>query len=116
LKRVPAVFYRTEAGREPVREWLRAMDQEDRRQIGEDLKAVELGWPLGMPLCRSLGDGLHEARTSLSAGRIVRVFFYIDRHQRMVLLHGILKRTQKTPPRDLELARANMRRHRKSLK
>jgi Phage derived protein Gp49-like (DUF891) len=63
MKRVPAIFYRTEAGNEPVREWLKAMSVEDRRRIGEDLKSVEFGWPLGMPVCRSLGGGLHEVRT-----------------------------------------------------
>ena len=58
MKRVHATFFRTAAGSEPVREWLRAMDAEDRRRIGEDLKTVEFGWPVGMPTCRAMGDGL----------------------------------------------------------
>jgi len=116
LKRVPAIFYRTEAGSEPVRSWLRAMDSQDRRLVGEDIKTVEFGWPVGMPTCRPMGDGLHEVRTHLPGNRIVRVFFYIDRKQRMVLLHGLVKKSQATPASDLELARQNMRKHEKGLK
>jgi phage-related protein len=116
LKRVPAIFYRTEAGSEPVRSWLKAMDPRDRRLVGEDIKTVEFGWPVGMPTCRLLGEGLHEVRTKLPGNRIVRVFFYIDRKQRMVLLHGIVKKTQATPDADLDLARQNMRKHERGLK
>jgi phage-related protein len=116
IKRVPAIFYRTEAGREPVRAWLKAMSPEDRRLVGEDIKTVEFGWPVGMPTCRPLGDGLNEVRTKLPGNRIVRVFFYIDRKQRMVVLHGMVKKTQATPETDLELARQNMRKHERGLK
>ena len=115
LKRIPAIFFRTEAGSEPVRFWLRLMDAEDRRLIGEDIKAIEFGWPIGMPTCRPMGDGLHEVRTNLTGGRIARVFFYVDRRQRMVLLHGILKKTRTTPSTDLDLARQNKRKHEKGL-
>jgi len=114
-KRVPASFYRTEAGNEPLRIWLKSLDGEDRWLIGEDIKAVEFGWPVGMPTCRPMGDGLHEVRTSLSGNRIARVFFYVDRLQRMILLHGIIKKTMATPPNDLELARSNKRKHEKAL-
>jgi phage-related protein len=116
LKRVPAIFYRTEAGSEPVRAWLRAMDPKDRRLVGEDIKTVEFGWPVGMPTCRPMGNGLHEVRTRLPGNRIVRVFFYIDMRQRMVLLHGIVKKTRETPAADLDLARQNMRKHEWGLK
>ena len=116
LKRTPAIFYRTEAGSEPVRSWLRAMDSQDRRLVGEDIKTVEFGWPVGMPTCRPMGDGLHEVRTHLPGNRIVRVLFYIDRKQRMVLLHGLVKKSQATPASDLDLARQNMRKHEKGLK
>jgi phage-related protein len=116
MKRVPAIFYRTEAGNEPVREWLKAMTAEDRRRIGEDAKSVEFGWPLGMPVCKALGGGLHEVRTDLSGNRTARVFFYIDRFQRLVVLHGIVKKTRKTPPEDLALARANKRKHERSVR
>jgi phage-related protein len=116
LKRVPALFYRTEAGSEPVRAWLKEMTPDDRRLIGEDIKTVEFGWPLGMPLCRPMGDGLHEIRTHLSGNRIARVFFYVDNRQRLVLLHGILKKSRATPAADLELARQNKRKHERGLK
>ncbi len=111
LKRLSAIFYRTEAGNEPVRDWLKGMPAEDRRLIGEDIRTVEYGWPIGMPACRPMGDGLHEVRTNLSGNRIARVFFYVDRQQRLVLLHGILKKTRATPESDLELARQNKKRH-----
>lgn len=115
LKRVPAIFFRTEAGNEPVREWLKTVLPEDRRRIGEDIRTVEYGWPIGMPACRPLGNGLHEVRTSLAGHRIARVFFYVDARQRMVLLHGIVKKTQATPAADLELARKNRMRHERGL-
>src|SRR5712692_8002799 len=79
VKRVPAIFFRTEAGGEPIRDWLKSLPSEDRKRIGEDIKTVEFGWPLGMPLCRPLGDGIHEVRTEVSQNRIARLLFYIDR-------------------------------------
>jgi phage-related protein len=115
-KRVPAIFYRTEAGGEPVRDWLKSLPtREDRKQIGEDIKTVEFGWPVGMPVCKPLGDGIYEVRTSLARNRIARVLFYIDRKGRMVLLHGFIKKTQKTPHEDLELAKSNKSKHQKGL-
>lgn len=115
MKRVPAIFFRTASGGEPVREWLKAMDREDRRCIGEDIKTVEFGWPVGMPMCRAMGDGLHELRTRLPGNRIVRLLFYIDRYERMVVLHGFIKKSRTTPASDLALARANKRTHERSL-
>ena len=115
-KRVPAIFYRTEAGGEPVREWLKGLPTEDRKRIGEDIKTVEFGWPIGMPVCRPLGGGVYEVRTSLVQNRIARVLFYIDKKGRMVLLHGFIKKTQKTPREDLELARSNKNKHQLGLK
>jgi len=64
-KRVPAIFYRTETGGEPLRDWLRSLSRDDKRRIGEDIKSVEFGWPTGMPLARALGGGLFEVRTKL---------------------------------------------------
>jgi phage-related protein len=103
MKRLPAAFYQLSAGREPVREWLKTLDEEDRRAIGEDIKDVEFSWPIGMPLCRPLGKGLWEVRSDLAGGRIARVIFCTANSQ-MVLLHGFIKKTQKTPGADLELA------------
>jgi phage-related protein len=114
-KRVPAIFYRTEAGGEPVREWLKRLSPDDRRRIGEDIKTVEFGWPLGMPICKPLGEGIQEVRTSLGQHRIARVLFYIDRRGRMVLLHGFIKKTQKTPGENFELAKRNKNKHERGL-
>jgi phage-related protein len=114
-KRVQAVFYRTEAGGEPVREWLKSLpSREDRKRIGEDIKTVEFGWPVGMPACRTLGGGIYEVRSHMAQNRIARILFYIDKHSRMVLLHGFIKKTQKTPDEDLELARRNKKKHERS--
>ena len=103
-KRLPAHFFRSSSGREPVRDWLRTLDVADRRILGEDIKDVEYSWPIGMPLVRSLSHGLWEVRSALTGGRIARVIFTVD-HGCMVLLHGFIKKTQATPRTDLDLAR-----------
>ncbi len=103
LKRLPARFYRSDSGREPVREWLKGLESEDRKVIEEDIKDVEFSWPIGMPLVRSLGRELWEVRSSLAHSRIARVIFCIE-PECMVLLHGFIKKTQKTPQHDLDLA------------
>lgn len=100
-------FFRAAGGREPVREWLRALPDEDRRIIGEDLKTVQFGWPLGMPLVRKMEPGLWEVRIRLP-DRIARLFFTCA-GDRMILLHGFIKKSQKTPTDDLELAKARLR-------
>jgi phage-related protein len=84
------VFFRTEAGNEPVREWLRALVREDRRTIGEDIKTAQCGWPIGMPLIRKLATDLWEVRSRVDTG-IARVIFTVD-GQTMVLLHGFGKK------------------------
>ena len=108
MKRLPAVFYTLPSGREPVREWLLQLTKDDRAIIGEDIKDAEFSWPIGMPLCRPLGDGLWEVRSNLPPGRIARVLFCVA-DGRMALLHGFIKKTQKTPPTDLDLARRRMK-------
>lgn len=104
LKAVTARFYLTPAGNNPVRDWLTALPLEDKRQIGHDIRDVEFGWPVGMPLCKNLGDALWEVRSSLPSGRIARVLFCVVDSE-LVLLHGFIKKTQKTPKGDLDLAR-----------
>ncbi|WP_240319459.1 type II toxin-antitoxin system RelE/ParE family toxin [Deinococcus wulumuqiensis] len=101
-------FFRTSAGNEPVREWLKAMTREDRRAIGEDLKTAQFGWPLGMPLIRKLEKDLWEVRTSLEDG-IARVLFTVQ-DNRMILLHGFIKKSQKTPKNELETAKKRLKR------
>ena len=104
-KLLPAMFYRNAAGSEPVRRWLANLPREDRQIIGQDIATVAFGWPVGMPLCRSLTSrrGLWEVRSSVSSGRIARVLFFAHQGQ-MVLLHGFIKKTQRTPDADLDLA------------
>ena len=96
------VFYRTESGNEPVREWLKELPRDDKRQIGEDIKTAQLGWPLGMPLIRKIDSDLWEVRTRLESG-IARVFFTVD-GEYMILLHGFIKKSQKTPQNELKTA------------
>jgi phage-related protein len=104
LKKLPASFYQLASGKEPVRDWLAALPKEDRMTIGLDIAMAEYGWPIGMPLCRSLGDGLWEIRSNLPSHKIARVIFcVVDKN--MVLLHGFIKKTQKTPAEDLTLAK-----------
>jgi phage-related protein len=103
LKRLPAFFYRSAAGNEPVREWLKALDEQDRRILGQDIATAEYGWPTGMPLCRALGENLFEIRSVISSGRNARVIFCITK-AKMVLLHGFIKKSRKTPKADLGLA------------
>jgi len=103
-KKIIAIsFYKQSNGREPVREWLKALEKAERRIIGEDIKMVQEGWPLGMPLVRNLKGGLWEVRSALS-NTIARVLFVMHEKQ-MVLLHGFIKKTQDTPSQDLDLAR-----------
>ena len=113
MKRLPAAFYALPSGREPVRDWLKALDRDDRKVVGEDIKDVEFSWPIGMPLCRSLGSGppkskRREVRSDLPRGRIGRVLFCIS-GGRMVLLHAFVKKTQKTPPGERALAARRMK-------
>ncbi|MDH5763238.1 MAG: type II toxin-antitoxin system RelE/ParE family toxin [Nitrospinota bacterium] len=103
-KKIIAEFYTTLKGNEPVREWLLKLDREDRKNVGKDIQKVEWGWPIGMPYSKPLGDGLFEVRSDISDKRIARVIFLI-KNNRMVLLHGFVKKSQRTPQTDLDLAR-----------
>ena len=107
-RKIPVVFYRTRGRAEVVRDWLRDLPAVDRNAIGQDLMRVQYRWPVGMPLCRALGDGLWEVRSTLPSKRIARVLFSV--HQgRIVALHGFIKKSQKTPDEDLALARRRKR-------
>lgn len=100
-------FYRSENGNEPVRDWLRELTAEDRKSIGTDIKTVQYGWPLGMPLVRKIEPGLWEVRSDIPDG-IARVLFTTE-HGVMVLLHGFIKKSQKTPEADLKTARNRLK-------
>jgi phage-related protein len=90
------VFYRTSAGREPVKDWLGDLDPDDRKRISVDVRTVQVGWPFGMPVCRPLKHGIWEVWTRISGGRITRVLFFIDNGV-MYLLHGYIKKTLTAP-------------------
>jgi phage-related protein len=108
LTEIPVVFYRTSGGAEPVLDWLRSLPANDRRAIGTDLATVQFGWPIGMPLCRPLRQGLWEVRCTLSSRRIARLLFFAE-EGRIGVVHGFIKKTQKTPAYDLDLARRRMK-------
>lgn len=107
-RKVPVIFYRTPAGAEGVRDWLRGLDEKDRNIVGQDLMRVQFRWPIGMPFCRPLGDGLWEVRSDLSSKRIARVIFCFT-EGRLLALHGFVKKTRKTPDSELQLARKRKR-------
>ena len=101
-------FYCTEAGGSPVLDWLRGLDKDDRHAIGLDQMRVQFGWPIGRPLVGSLKDGLWEVRSSLPSQRIARLILCF--HDRiLVVLHGFIKKTEKTPAADLVLAKRRMK-------
>ena len=103
-QKVPLVFFRTKARREPVREWLQSLPVVERQAIGRDLLRAQWCWPVGMPLCRPLGKGLWEVRTDLPTGRTARVVLCLYR-EHLVAVHGFIKKTRTTPQDDLALAR-----------
>lgn len=96
-------FYRSISEKEPVREWLLELEPKDCKTIGTDIKTIEYSWPVGMPICKSLGKGMYEVRSNLIDGKIGRVFFCIVDSE-MILLHGFIKKSQKTPNKELDLA------------
>ncbi len=107
-RKLDAVFFRTEQGNEPVREWLLTLAKSERKIIGDDVLKVQYCWPIGKPLVGSLGHGLWEVRSHW-ADRIARVVFCV-RGRTMVLLHGFIKKSQKTPKSELDLAIKRLRR------
>ena len=101
--RLRVVFYKIEHGNEPVREWLKSLPPEDRKTIGEDVKTVQFGWPLGMPVVRKMEADIWEVRSNLN-NRVARILFTVEGNV-LVLLHGFIKKTQRTPQTDLMIAR-----------
>jgi phage-related protein len=104
----PLRFWRSTPGREPVREWLNELPPDDRRIIGRDMMKVQFGWPIGLPLCRPLSGGLWELRSSLPSKREARVLFGFHAGE-LIALHAFIKKTQRTPPEELTLARQRLK-------
>jgi len=103
---IPVVFFRLDSGREPVRDWLKGLDRENRKSIGEDIKTVQFRWPVGMPLTRKMADNLWELRSHVSSG-IARIFYTVHA-KKIVLLHGFLKKAKKTPANELSVAKRRL--------
>lgn len=103
-------FYQTPAGLPVIQEWLRSFDKPDRATLGYDLKRVQFGFPMGLPLCRSLGGGLWEVRSSLNGNREARMIFFHDtEHKALIVVHGFIKKSQKTPKAEIEIALRRMK-------
>lgn len=104
---IQVVFFRLNSGREPVRDWLKGLDREIRRAIGEDIKTLQFRWPIGMPLARKMEEDLWELRSQISPG-IARTFFtfYDDK---IVLLHGFVKKSSRTPATEMAIARRRLK-------
>ena len=112
MKRLPAKFFRSANGVEPVKDWLKTLSREDCRIIGSDIKDVEFSFPIGLPLCRQLSGykDLWEVRSKITGSRIARVIFYISNGE-MILLHGLIKKSQKTPKKEIDLAVKRKKEH-----
>ena len=102
-KKITVTFYKTSQRNEPVREWLKELADVDRKIVGTDIKTVEFLWPVGFPQVRKMDANLWKVRSHITNG-IARIFFTVD-NTNMVLLHAIVKKTQKTPFQDIELAK-----------
>ena len=100
------VFFQLDSAREPVREWLKGLTRQSRKTIGEDIKTLQFGWPVGMPLARKMSENLWELRSRIPAG-IARTFFTIYR-DKIVLLHGFVKKAKKTPIKELAIAKRRL--------
>ena len=107
------VFFKTETGNEPVREWLKDLSKEDCKVIGTDILTVQYAWPVGKPLVDNLGDGIWEVRSRLD-NRIARTLFAVV-DEEIVLLHGFIKKQQKTPQDELDLAKKRKKQYLQNL-
>ena len=107
-RKIPLIFFTLSTGSEPVRDWLKGLPDAERKEIGNDLLRAQWGWPVGMPLCRPLGDGLWEVRTHLPTKRTARVLICLFEGH-LVALHGFIKKTRAAPEDDLALARRRQR-------
>jgi len=103
-QKLPLIFYETTADSEPVREWLRGLDEAERHMIGKDLRRAQRQWPVGMPLCRPTGNGLWDVRTDLPTKRTGRAPLCLYR-EHLVALHGFIRKTRGTADEDLATAR-----------
>jgi phage-related protein len=100
-------FFRSSQGNEPVRDWLRSLSATDRKLVGEEIRTVQLGWPIGMPVVRKIDADLWEVRVRLKVG-IARVLFTVE-SQVALLLHGFIKKSQRIPADELHTAQVRLK-------
>lgn len=105
---LPVSFYKTPNGNDPVADWFRSLAKDDRRRVGLDLLRVQENWPVGMPVCKPLGHGLWEVRTTLADHSAARVLFFLADAE-ICVVHGFVKKSQSAPRHELELARKRMK-------
>ena len=96
------IFFELESGNQPVKEFIKSLTKDNKKIIGADIRVVQNCFPVGLPLVRKLKSGLWEIRSDIKDG-ICRVFFTFIMKE-IILLHGIVKKTQKTPQRDIYIA------------
>lgn len=111
-KKIGVFFFKNDNGKEPVKDWLMSLTAEERKKIGAAIRTVELGWPLGMPTCKNLKNGLHEVRINLP-DKWARVLFFV-KDSMMILLHGFMKKTNATPKGAIDKALARMKEFKKN--
>ncbi len=105
--RLNVVFFQTRSGNEPVRRWLKSLPASHKKAIGEDIKTIQFGWPLGMPLVEKIQPYLWKVRSKVSNG-IARVLFTVD-GETMILLHGFIKKTRKIPIKEINTAKSRLK-------
>ena len=105
--KLDVLFFMTTAGSEPVREWLKNLTKDEKKIIGTDIKTVQLGWPIGMPVVKHIGEGIWEIRSTLSS-KIARILFFTH-GKAIILVNGFIKKTQKIPKDEIELAKKRMK-------
>ena len=107
MVKLTCIFYTTDSGNEPVRDWLMELKAVDRRKLGFEIHSVQMGWPVGMPLVKKLEEGVWEVRVNIEDG-IARVLFTVEGNT-MILLHGFIKKTQKIAEKELAVARERLK-------
>lgn len=105
LNKLKVKFYKSANGNEPVRDWIKSLSEEDKTIIGKDIKTVQYFWPLGKPLVDHIEGDIWEIRSNITNKNIARVLFFVEK-DRMILLNGFIKKTQKTPKQEKDLAKA----------
>ena len=106
-KPLTTAFFQTEQGNQPCRDFILGLSRDDKREVGTKIFEVQKGFTLGLPLVRKMENDLWEIRVNLTDG-ICRIFFTVAENM-MILLHGFVKKSQKTPQNELATAQNRLR-------